>query len=95
MLLVIEPFSIVGCFISADQRTTTVAHVVLPLADVVAAISVHHASMAIEYILHPETIVAHTVRPNLTTFAMTLLPAPFAQIHSIFFHFLCFTTFSR
>lgn len=88
MLLIVLPLAFVDCFVGTNKFALTLAHMVLPLADIEAAVRVEHASLAAELVMDPITVVTHTIRPNLTAPAVTFLYVPLAQIERVILNFL-------
>ena len=59
--------------------------VVLPVANVVAAICVNHASLTIMFIIFPVPVIAHAVQPDLLALTMSLLSIPLSFVLSPLF----------
>merc|ERR1719469_948027 len=57
MLLVIQPFAIVGLALAVDESATTISHSVHPLALVDAAISLAHAPEALHLVIDELALV--------------------------------------
>lgn len=64
MLLVIQPFAIVGRALAVDESATTISHSVHPLALVDAAISLAHAPEALHLVIDELALVLRAVWPD-------------------------------
>ena len=70
VLRIIRPAALIHGPISSNKLTQTRALIILPLADVVAAIRVHHAPMTVMLIVDPVPIIMLAVCPDLVSFAV-------------------------
>ena len=72
MLFVVRPSPLVHCVVGADQPACTAPLVSFPLAKIVAAVRVDHASVAILFIFTPIPLVTHSISPDLHASPMPL-----------------------
>ena len=54
--------------------------IVFPVANIDVTIQVNHSSKTILFIIDKETVVASSVRPNLSASAVTIIASPFSII---------------
>lgn len=87
VLLIHRPFSVVGCLVGANQLALATLQIFLPVALVVAAIRVNHASQPLELVVDPVTVVAHSVWPDLRALTMSLLLVPLPRVNGVVFYF--------
>ena len=80
ILLIFGPQTIVGRLISTHKRPLPIPLIVLKVTNVVAAIGVDHATIAIILSDCPIAIVASAVWPDLEATTVALRAAPLARI---------------
>ena len=92
VLFIVDPRTLIDRFIGAHELPLPMLCVILPIADVIAAIRIDHATEAIVFIVCPISIIAHPIWPHLATFTMLLLSSPMASVQGSIFD-LCLLTF--
>ena len=91
MLFIVNPRTLIDRFIGAHELSLPMLCVILPIAYVIAAIRIDHATKAIVLIACPVSIIAHPIWPHLATFTMLLLSSPMASVQGSIFD-LCLLT---
>mmetsp|Transcript_10862 Transcript_10862/g.13700 ORF Transcript_10862/g.13700 Transcript_10862/m.13700 type:complete len:96 (+) Transcript_10862:986-1273(+) len=64
MLLVVQPFTIVGGAFGVDEGTAAVSHAVHPLALVDTSIGLNHTPKALHLVVHELALVLRAIWPD-------------------------------
>lgn len=86
VLFIRLPVTIVRCSICSDELSLAMFHIILPVADVVAAVEIYHPSVPILLTFDPVAIVALPIWPNLLPMTMPLRSTPLAVIDGAIEH---------